>query len=343
MREASKAIDALEKNSNADHHLHHDTMARNRTGAAKSPMSSPVQSPSLGNVSAPCSPAHSPTKTLANELRHWLSPQYQRMSMIGMELKWKSKAKSQWERFVSPFFSLIAAECMYARMEHVLDPTRCSTSTATGGRGESSCDRKKTLVPGAKDSSFAFPPPPLSPADTSKRGSRRLITIYRQIRDELVIVGEYLVDPFIGARFAGGGDTATPPSVSSECNTAVGQRELAAASLRTTLDALISFIEARVVLIRIHAELCFFQAPSSPHLLNDEGCINGLCGQSTTRDTSKWTALAQQCHTLYDPVSAFAANAEEVCAPQRAVSNIRKELKCLELMLICIGYMVANE
>jgi hypothetical protein len=339
MKEASKAIDALEKSSNVDHYLHHDTMARGHMGAAKSPMPSPVQSPSLGNVSAPCSPAHSPSKTLASELRHWLSPQYQRMPMIDMETKWNSKAKSQWERFVSPFFSLIAAECIYSRMEHVLDPTRCPPSTATGGRGESSCNRKNTLV---SESSFAFSPPSLSSVDASKRGSRRLIHIYRQIRDELKIVGEYLVDPVIGARFAGG-DATSPPFRSSECKPEVGQRELAATSLRSTLDALISFIEARVVLIRIHADLCFFQAPPSPHLLNDEVGNNGPCGQSTTRDTSKWTALAQQCRSIDDPLSAFVANAEEVCAPQRAVSNIRKELKCLELMLISIDFMVANE
>jgi hypothetical protein len=177
----------------------------------------------------------------------------------------------------------------------------------------------------AEKSLSAIPLPFVSPADSSKRGSRRLIAIYRQIREELVIVGEYLVDPVIGARGAGGG-TIYSPAVSS-----------AATSLRTTLNALISFIDARVVLIRIHGELCFFQVPPSLHILKDEG--HGLCGQSC----KKWIALAQQCQTSKEQVSAFVASEEKVCVPQRAVSNTVKELKCLELVLTSIGNLLACE
>lgn len=333
MGEASKAVDVLEKKNKADHHMSHDTKTKGGRGAGKSPLPSPVlrESPA-SSTSAPSSPAHIPTKTLANDFRSWLSPQQQRVSTVSMASKWNAN-ESQWESFASPFLNLIAAECLYARMEHVLDPSRCFSSTEAGGRGDSSSNdlkrvdksEKRIGVCRAERSLSAIPLPFVSPADSSKRGSRRLIAIYRQIREELVIVGEYLVDPVIGARGAGGG-TIYSPAVSS-----------AATSLRTTLNALISFIDARVVLIRIHGELCFFQVPPSLHILKDEG--HGLCGQSC----KKWIALAQQCQTSKEQVSAFVANEEKVCVPQRAVSNTVKELKCLELVLTSIGNLLACE
>ena len=344
--EASKAVDFLEKKNKADHHLSHDTTTKGDRGAAKSPLPSPVLRVSpASSTSAPSSPTHSPTKTLTKDFRSWLSPQQQIVSTAGLASKWNAKEESEWERFASPFLNLIAAECLYARMEHVLDPSRCFSSTGAGAREDSSSNdlkgvdesEKRIGIRTVERSLFAIPPPFISPADSSKRGSRRLITIYRQIREELVIVGEYLVDPVIGARGAGGG-TTTPPAVSSECNTALKQRDFAAASLRTTLNALISFIDARVVLIRIHGELCFFQVPPSLHLLKDEGS-RGLCGQSC----KKWIALAQQCQTSKEPISAFVVNEEKVCVPQRAVSNIMKELKCLELVLTSIGNLLACE
>ena len=340
--EASKAVDVLEKKNKADHRLSHETTTKRGRGAAKSPLPSSVlrESPA-SSTSAPSSPAHSPTKTLTNDFRSWLSPQQQIVSTVGLASKCDAK-ESQWESFASPFLNLIAAECLYARMEHVLDPSRCFSSW--GGRKDSSSNdlkgvdkSEKRIVIRRAEGSLSAIPPPISPADSSKRGSRRLITIYRQIREELVIVGEYLVDPVIGARGAGGGTTSLPV-VSSECNTALEQRDFAAASVRTTLNALISFIDARVVLIRIHGELCFFQVPPSLHLLKDEGS-HGLCGQSC----KKWIALAQQCQTSNEQVSALVVNEENVCVTQRAVSNIMKELKCLELVLTSIGNLLACE
>jgi hypothetical protein len=350
--EASKAVDVLEKKNKADHQLSHENTSSGGTnkrlngrGASKSPLPSLfLRISPASSTSAPSSPAHSPTKTLTNDLRHWLSPQQQR-STVGLASKWNAEEESQWERFASPFLNLIAAECLYVRMEHVLDPSRCFLSTVVGGREESPSNylkgvdkvEKKFGIHRADRSSFAVPPHFISPTDSSKRGPRRLIAIYRQIREELVIVGEYLVDPVIGARGTGCGTTASPP-LSSEGITALEQRKFAAKSLRTTLNALISFIDARVVLIRIHGELCFFQAPPSLHLLKDDGS-HGLCGQSS----KKWITLAQQCQTIKDPVSAFVANEEKICVPQRVVSNTMKELKCLELMLTSIGKLLACE
>eukprot|EP01082_Thalassiosira_pseudonana_P003540 g3605.t1 g3605 contig12:2408768-2410531(+) len=46
----------------------------------------------------------------------------------------------------------------------------------------------------------------VSSYDPTKRGSRRLISMYRQIREELIIVSEYLVDPVLGARSNGNED-----------------------------------------------------------------------------------------------------------------------------------------
>ena len=51
--------------------------------------------------------------------------------------------------------------------------------------------------------------PHTAPLDTSKLGSRRLIATFRQIREDLIIVGEYLCDSVLGARVD---DTTTTSS-----------------------------------------------------------------------------------------------------------------------------------
>jgi hypothetical protein len=242
-------------------------------------------------------------------------------------------------------------------MEHVLDPGRATSKLD----GESSKPDRKDVggfIPQGNDST---PSSPVS--DANKRGSRRLIAMYRHIREDCVIVGEYLCDPFLGKRltkkrlpppplkldtpssrssspekgnasqvkFSGDGLHSTNDNLTSH-----ERREYAAISLRKTLDALISFIDARCVLIRIHADLYCSPAEvgvgsSSPNKNNQHSL------ESRGR---KWMALADQCQ-ITDTVSAWAK--EEDCMLKGAVSIIEQELRALERILICIQYLLECE
>jgi hypothetical protein len=206
-------------------------------------------------------------------------------------------------------------------MEHMLDPSLSPTEMNI-----SSKDFKGVKVPlgrvGGGTKSIPPPPPLLfsttTSVDTSKRGSRRLIAIYRQVRDELVVVGEYLCDPVLPLASSVTRDDATISlAVSNECNPAL--------ELRSILDSLISFIDSRVILIRIHAEICNVKTPSSVNVVKDRDS-----------QVTKLKTLAEQCRSAI-------TNDKLVCVTQRVVSNVMKELKCMELVLTSIGNLLECE
>jgi len=304
--------------------------------------------------------------------------------------EWNAIAESEWEKFVAPFLNLAGAECFYAKMEHVLDPRKSLSGGADdfqrqpGGGAvddEVDCDReggtKSSFVQGGDEDDKGLSHHPLtSPTDANKRGSRRLISMYRQVREDLVVVGEYLCDPVLGAR-AGTGDKRSqrlpPPPLNFESSpekkrhigraksggnearapnddcdgrrtTAHEKREFAAISLRNTLDALISFIDARCVLIRIHAELCC--QSSQPFLLPPVEASDGGGARVSQKNGrfsdkghggGKWVALSDQCRSVMKPVSAWAG--EGGCTAKRAAADVERELKALDLLLISINHL----
>lgn len=304
IEEASKAVNVMEKTFKLDHR----TIARDNVDLPIPP-SSPTLQPS-SSMPDPSSPMHSPSK-----FDHWLSPQ------LGLSLKWNSKAELEWSRFTQPFLNLVGAECLYAAMEHMLDPSLSLTEMNI-----SSKDLKGVKVPlgraGGRGVTKSIPPPPplfsTTSVDTSKRGSRRLIAIYRRVRDELVVVGEYLCDPVLLASSVTRDHATDALTVSGECNPAL--------ELRTILDALISFIDSRVILVRINAEICNVKTPSSVNLLKDRDS-----------QVTKLKTLAEQCH------SAVTNDDKVGCVTQLVVSNVTKELKCMKLILTSIGNLLECE
>mmetsp|Transcript_34965 Transcript_34965/g.73761 ORF Transcript_34965/g.73761 Transcript_34965/m.73761 type:complete len:1197 (+) Transcript_34965:51-3641(+) len=406
-----------------------------------SPTKSSLLGPDLRHWLSPLSPRSterknkSKTKTSLSPIRGYSSQRASSLSSSAGTKKWSTSiAESEWERFVSPFLMLAGAECLYGRMDHVLDP-KVSTLGRDDGEALASSHDKKAEEPKSDGGSSCFvkfaqghpagsgtsfipntptsPPPasmvvpPTPTPDANKRGSRRLTAMYRQIREDLIIVGEYLCDPVLGAHVVGGGSNATassstgdaskqqngkrdsrlpPPPLDLDASssssprpqsspakkssgdesqtnngkcTPYEQREIAAISLRSTLDALISFIDARCVLIRIHAELCCAPLPPpipSLGLSGGDRSMGGGKGKGNNNNNSnksqknnsfsgiggrnnsgsKWMAFADQCRTVMDPVSAWAKE-EEQC--WRAVSNVEKELKAMELALTSIHYL----
>ncbi|KAL7545094.1 hypothetical protein ACHAWF_008532, partial [Thalassiosira exigua] len=227
--------------------------------------------------------------------------------------RWNSVAASEWERFASPFLLLAGAECLYARMEHVLDPNKSASAKVDvgdgrreGGSSSSSSVQFGEGTGGGGGGGFLpgpVAPPPPTPHEADRRGSRRLIAMYRQIREDCIIVGEYLCDPVLGARIgsatgpggsprkgvvlpprlpppppplnldAASSRSSSPEKAGSHYLPTVDdlhrcspheRREMAAISLRDALDALIAFIDGRCVLVRIHAELCRPSSLSQP-------------------------------------------------------------------------------
>ena len=231
-------------------------------------------------------------------------------------------AANEWERFVCPFLMLAAAEVLYGRMEHIINPAlekefnaqykpdtklRSSdgdivphlpiilrfpfldclrdASTSVQEKAEPlvesprkspivsfECSPKKGSLIGAK----------LEYSDSS-RGSKRLVALYQQIREDLIIVGEYLCDPVLGSRAVENkpSQDLLPPlpyqeedlvtqlkpklsKIIDESNSrnidCADVRRMAALSLRDKLGNLISFIEARCILINVHADMCFWKA-----------------------------------------------------------------------------------
>jgi hypothetical protein len=163
-------------------------------------------------------------------------------------------------------------------------------------------------------------------AASKQRGSRRLISIYQQIRGDLVIVGEYLCDPVLGSLSSNqtkpasglqqqkipplpyGDDGSTSylkPNVSTRIKEVTSietdKRRMAAISLRDTLSNLISFIDTRCTLISIHAEIC-------------SGC-----------SSASWDGLSKQCESISS------------CSP--VMDRVEKEAKALKLMLDVVKYM----
>jgi len=155
-----------------------------------------------------------------------------------------------------------------------------------------------------------------SPSDASKRGSYRLISSYRRIQKDLHIVGEYLVDPVIGAQRSSGEISASSPTSSPNKNTSPIKQ--AAVELRNKLDAIICFIDARCTLIQVHAELC---CPLGSNISIKVG-------------SNKWKALAEQCHLAMIPIKE-----EELCTKD-IMLNTDKELRALELFLASIDSLL---
>ena len=160
--------------------------------------------------------------------QHWLSPLSPRGSSGGRiisisptkkkqmittrqqqrQMRQQKLAESEWERFVAPFVNLVGAECFYAKMDHVLDPKRCYSTKEdlssseqkqqTNKKGKDSSSFVKFISPSSQknetqSSSNEIQGNVDAPGDANKRGSRRLISLYKQIRDELIIVGKLVV------------------------------------------------------------------------------------------------------------------------------------------------------
>ena len=276
---------------------------------------------------------------------------------------------NEWERFVSPFLMLAAAEVFYGRMEHVIDPSsehayhaknRPEYKTKSGDGdivsshmpafrfpfldclhnimeekdGPISTDtnivRKSPLVSfdfASRNESptrrFRSQSTCESPSAASKRGSKRLIAIYKQVRDDFVIVGEYLCDPVLGNKQQRDLMPALPyqedesvtrlkPKLSKHADDGkeTDERRLAALSLRDTLSNLMSFIDARCALINIHAEICHRTLSSD------------LLGGS-------WVALAKKCETVQ--------------MNRRLMDRCIKEANALQLVLEIVNYIESFE
>ncbi|KAL3770207.1 hypothetical protein ACHAWU_009147 [Discostella pseudostelligera] len=407
-----------------NNHVHnfHET---SKGGTATSAPSSPLLSQRTGLSPLMPSKIYNRSATSTTKDKLLLSPLHPSATGFAVgsgAMKWNTAiVESEWERFISPFMNLVGVECLYARMEHVLDPERCNTQapvTAKGGsRGATTNDRidrkEKTSVfdrqePNTSTSTHRnVHPPQLFPHpgannDSSKLGSRRLIAIYRQIREDLIIVGEYLCDPVLGARVGDSTSSNTNNAVSSTLSTVAKlplpplvsgriisptdatrsksltlaplssspselqgdiskarsadmnyneRRELAAISFRETLDALIGFIDARCVLIRIHAVLCF-QQKSLSHCISTTGevgedgspmIMNNQISDAGRERRRKWSALAEQCQNALHPLSTLVTKDDDRCIPKLAVSNIEHEVKCLELVLTSIDRLLECE
>ncbi len=405
---AAKAIGVLERGKDTLYSIINQVSSSHESTAAGTTTSAP-SSPQLSHQRKDLSPQmlisrHSMWSTSPSKKKHTTPPQQSTTHVLGSgRIKWNNVVvETEWERFVSPFMNLVGAECLYTRMEHVLNPERWDvgregTNPKQIKRKEKSSvslfDRQERSSSTSSHRDNVHPPhllPHPSPLDTGKLGSRRLIATYRQVRADLIIVGEYLCDPVLGARL---GDiptstsnytvpsslsavsklplsplvsdrksptaamrskslTLTPPSSSPTekqdspttskdrsadmiCN---DRRELAAISFRETLDALVRFIDARCVLIRIHAVLCCQQKllQQCNSTSGEEGDKHFQTMHNTDRDMKKCSTLAEQCQHVINPLTILRNNDDDRCIPKCAVSNIEREVRCLKLVLTSI-------
>ena len=332
-------------------------------------------------------------------------------------MKFNATLQAEWERFTSPFHLLAGAEVLYGEMLHVLDP-EIERRFINGESILSSDDYYQLFVGKNKDdrksssSSFIVKfdninqkedqkddeevpnhyssehSPPTEQPSSHKRGSRRLIAMYRQVRDDLIIVGEYLCDPVLGSshvnignapsiisnnisnvtsseftphstfeftpqsspqkKYREYGRSQSQPSTPEKNNDAVQfgadsspsrrstalnhddeteiGRQIAAKSLRNTLDALIAFVDARCVLVKIHADLCCWYAVAAPS-------PDGVSG-------NKWTTLAEQCRLVLAKLSFWTGRGTMV---QAALLKLEIELKALQLALLSVYHMMECE
>jgi hypothetical protein len=281
-------------------------------------------------------------------------------------MKYNSTLQAEWERFTSPFLMLAGAEVLYGSMEHVLDPemeekiSNGESLVAVGkgdGRSSSFVNKFDNINKQEDTANIVNSSTPSTTESRNKRGSRRLTAMYRHVREDFIIVGEYLCDPFLGSHtsIGGGGGVSisnaesttfefTPQSSKSQPSTpesntgALGQdeteveRQIAARSLRHTLDALIAFIDARCVLVKIHAELCcycwFDSTPANAVEVGSGG-------------NKKWTTLAEECRSMRVKMSFWTAREDSMV--QRALLKLETEMKALELALLSVYHMMECE
>ena len=308
----------------------------NSSSKSSTPQASPILN--KGSTSEPSSPSYlvdktSPKSTSPSDLRTCissksplspLSPRIShsnRRSLSPSKRNYRSSSRNkqrrkelspslmkvEWERFIDAFISLVGAECFYSRLDHV------PTSSSETEKGKKS---KGVKFDGKESSSTVSS----SPTDADKRGSRRLISSYRRIKEVLHIVGEYLVDPVLGAQRSGGGISSAASSPTSSPNKNTSPIKQAAVELRNKLDALICFVDARCTLIQVHAELC---CPLGSNISIKVG-------------SNKWMALAEQCHLAMIPIK---AKEEESCTSS-IMLNTYKELRALELFLASIDSLL---
>ena len=272
-------------------------------------------------------------------------------------------AANEWERFVSPFLMLAAAEVLYGRMDHVVNPAsekefnaqhrpdaklRASDGDITPhlptlfrfpfldcfrDASTSTQERAGPLVETLRKSPIvSFAGSKVECSDSS-RGSKRLIALYHQIRGDLIIVGEYLCDPVLGSRAVENKPsqdlipplpyqeedlvTQLKPKLSksvdesnSKNTDSIDARRVAALSLRDKLSNLISFIEARCVLIKAHADLCTWD---------------------TSPDSFSTTAVA------------VAKRCESILLTSPLTATIQREAKALNLALTVITHIESHE
>ena len=285
------------------------------------------------------------------------SPSYRGMS--------KTTA-NEWERFVNPFHMLVAAEILYGRMEHMVDPdseadfvakdlsdtkSKSSDTDVVSSHmsmlrlpfldclrdisSENSMEATAKSVRKSPLVTFNFASRQESPIRSSDKtfGSRSLTAIYQQVRDDLVIVGEYLCDPILGSHAVGRKQQSDKlptlpyqddesvvqlkPKISKSIDDAslentdkTDTRHLAAVSLRDTLGNLISFIEARCVLINVHAEMASW-------------------GLSENASNGSWNDLAERCEKI--PITC------------RLMVKIEYETKALKMVLEVVNYLETFE
>ncbi|KAL7458474.1 hypothetical protein ACHAWC_010060 [Mediolabrus comicus] len=389
------------------------------SSAPTSPSPFPETSPSLGDNNEQQQEQHHHWLTMSPRTREKL----QRVAGVVSprhinSMKFNATLQAEWERFTSPFHLLAGAEVLYGEMLHVLDP-EIERRFVNGESILSSDDYYQLFVGKNKDdrksSSSSFivkfdnvnqeedqkddedvpnhhssePSPTTTEQPSShKRGSRRLIAMYRQVRDDLIIVGEYLCDPVLGSSHANIGNAPsiisnnisnvtssefTPQSTfeftpqsspqkkyreygrsqsqpstpeknndavqfntnssPSRRNTALNHddeteigRQIAAKSLRNTLDALIAYVDARCVLVKIHADLCCWYAVATPP--------DGTSG-------NKWATLAEQCRLMMAKLSFWTAGRGTMV--QAALLKLEIEFKVLHLALLSVYHMMECE
>ena len=113
------------------------------------------------------------------------------------------------------------------------------------------------------------------------------------------------------------------------------QRQIAARSLRDTLNGLIVFIDARCLLVKIHADLCYWLSNQEVVPLGSSSSAEG------GRGGNKWATLAEQCRSILLKLSFWTFNKDSMV--QLALSKLETETKALELALLSVYHLMECE
>lgn len=208
----------------------------------------------------------------------------------------------------------------------------------------------------------------VSSYDPTKRGSRRLISMYRQIREELIIVSEYLVDPVLGARSNGNEDgprglsrqyppprKLPPPPLHIDQPTSITSSSDLASRIRLNPscsqsgnegvppeDEQLSLPSADD--LRERAALSLRQTLDAIIEFTDARCVlirlhAELCTMSSqNNDTGKRCAvLSEQCNSVRSSIPDWASLDESMV--KLLLARLEREVKAMELALITVKQM----